>query len=224
MEESITDHRKPIEKSMAQKAINRLKHEYLNATKDTDSKISDYLITIISNYQERGEPLRKILEDVGKAIYRFLNIREVSIGLRNPVDGLFRYDAVIGFRKELEIIHRRICYTYDDFFKSDKYKGTEISNYTKIYLAEEQPQSPDVDMTFSRPTLLRREKRLSPDDALEGDYLDVHIYGSNQELLGWIEISGTKNGKLPSISTIKWIELSAIILGVIIENEMKKRK
>jgi hypothetical protein len=49
---------------------------------------------------------------------------------------------------------------------------------------------------------------------LEADYIDTWIQGVNGRLLGWIEISGTRTGKLPDILTIKLIEVIASIIGV----------
>ena len=54
------------------------------------------------------------------------------------------------------------------------------------------------------------------EDTIEGDYLDICIYGEDDDLLGWIEISGLTNGKFPDVQTIKCVELLASVIGVVL--------
>ena len=65
--------------------------------------------------------------------------------------------------------------------------------------------------------------RRALDDSIEGDYLDINILGSDDELLGWIEISGTVTGKLPDIATIRTIEGMASVLALAITRENERR-
>jgi len=60
------------------------------------------------------------------------------------------------------------------------------------------------------------EKRTSYDEFHEGDYIDFWIYGSNDDLIGWIELTRSGDGKLPSRTSVRWIELIADVLGSII--------
>lgn len=224
MEQESSSELKKDSESMTKEVLHRMKHDYLHAPRDSNEKIVESMSSVLSHYQEPGGTLRNALEETAKVINRIMRIREASIGMKNPIDGLFRHEVYVGFRKDVEALHKNISYTYNDFFDPEKYRGTSISDFTLIYLAEEQPHTREVDLTFNRPVLLGKERRRSPDESLEGDYFEIHIYGRNKELIGWIEISGTKSGKIPDINTIKWIEFIASILGVIIEKEMIKRK
>ncbi len=103
----------------------------------------------------------------------------------------------------------------DDFLGDSKYKGRVISDYSKMYFEEDKPYTDGSESTFNRPALLK-SKRHSTDDALEADYLDVHIFGPDKELIGWIETSGTIMGKMPDITTIKTIEVIASMIGAAI--------
>ena len=64
--------------------------------------------------------------------------------------------------------------------------------------------------------------RHSPEDCLEADYIDVHIFGGKDDLVGWIEASGTLTGKLPDVNAIRWMEMIASILGVALSHRQSK--
>ncbi|MBN1677724.1 MAG: hypothetical protein JW880_04225 [Candidatus Thermoplasmatota archaeon] len=70
-------------------------------------------------------------------------------------------------------------------------------------------------LTFGHPGLLGM-KRKDATSSLEGDYIDTGIYDGRDNLIGWIEISGTSHGKMPSANTIRWIEVIATVLGLLL--------
>jgi hypothetical protein len=75
---------------------------------------------------------------------------------------------------------------------------------------------------FNRPGLLTAT-RSTDSDSLEGDYIDVKILGVNDDLLGWIEISGTRTMKLPDATTLRWVEaIGSIIAAAITVRESSK--
>ena len=71
---------------------------------------------------------------------------------------------------------------------------------------------------FNRPFILKASRK-SVNEFREGDYIDVHIHGGRGETIGWIELSNTKTGKIPSRNCIFWLELIASALSVIIQKE-----
>ena len=93
------------------------------------------------------------------------------------------------------------------------YKAREISKYTSLFLAEDNPYGEGEDATFSRPMMLE-SRRLSVDDSIEGDYFDVWIFGRNKEVVGWLEFSGTTAGKLPDTVALKGMELLSSVMSV----------
>lgn len=193
----------------------KLKREYLYGERDPTRSILDRIQSILARFHEQGTDLKSLLQDVADAVNRQFQIREVTIGLRDDSDGKYRYKVMSGCRPDACRVYRGLSYTHEEFFDSEHYKGTEISKYTKLYLTEDNPYAEvDVD-TISHPILLKA-KRIAADDSLEGDYLVIHIYGEKGELVGWMEISGMRNGKLPNAADLRWIELMALIIGNVV--------
>jgi len=200
----------------------QMKRDYTFTPKGQDFRVQEALQQLIPHFQKPQFNLRSFLEDVGKMIYRQFDIAQVSIGRKDPKDNLYRYEVLIGLRKEVEAAHRQIAYTYNEFWNSDIYKGTRISKYTKVFLAEDNPYAEGEEGTYNRPLMLV-SKRNSPEDTLEADYFDIHFFGVNDEMLGWIETSGTKAGKIPSIETIKWLEVLGMIIAAAIRMDQMRK-
>ena len=206
----------------AKEIARQMKRDYTFTPKNQDSHIQEALLSLMQHFQRPKINLKNLLEDVGKVIYRQFDIAQVSIGLKDQKDGLYKYEIMIGLRKEVEAAHRQIAYTYNEFWNSDVYKGTRIGKFTKLFLAEDNPYAKGEEGTYNRPLMLV-SKRNKPDDSVEADYFDIHFFGVNDELLGWIETSGTKAGKIPTIETIKWLEVLGMIIAAAIRlDEIKK--
>lgn len=161
----------------------------------------------------------QMLDKSAAIIRQLFRLRWVAIGLKNPTDGLYRYEILAGFREDAVIARRKQAFKIEDFTSNKTYKGWDVSPYTKMYFEEDKPYTTGSEVTFNRPILMSSSRR-SPDDCLEADYLTVQILGNKGEILGWIETSGTIAGKLPDTATIKWIEMIAGVLGAAL---MKRR-
>lgn len=212
-----------IDKSVAIELVKKLRGDYNLIGRGSESKILAGLGAILLHNQERRGTLRSVLEEVGKLIYRYSEVKEVSIGIKNPADGRFRYEVMIGFRKEVEEAHKKISYSFEDFFDKERYQGEKISKYSEVFLAENQPFADKELSTYNRPVLIGRERKIA-DQYIEGDYIDIVMYGRNDEVVGWIELSATRTGKMPSAETIRWIELIASVLGIIVQSDMMRRR
>jgi hypothetical protein len=116
-------------------------------------------------------------------------------------------------RADVWAAHNKIAYTYDEVTDSRKYKPITISHHTQLFLAEDNPYGEDEQDTYSE-HLMRQFKRKSATDSVEGDYIDLFLYGPQDEILGWIEISGTWDGRIPDARTIRCLEIVASILGI----------
>jgi hypothetical protein len=191
----------------------QLKREYSLSYTDQVARIMSGIQTLCAHLEKKDLDVKALLTDAGNQISQLFGIREVSIGLKDPADGMFRYEVMVGVRDDAEQALRRLVYTSDDFGESSSYKGWMISKYSKLFLAEDKPYSNGEKESYSRQFLLG-SKRRSANECLEEDYLDVLICGMEDELLGWIEISGTRTGNLPDSNTIKWIELISRIIGI----------
>ncbi len=193
----------------------KLKSEYAHGSKDASIRALDSVNSLIKYLIQNDPDLDEMLEQATKLIFTQFNIREVSIGLRTAPDNLFRYVKMHGMRAEVWAAHKNLVYTYEQLFDPKKYKHTVISQHTRLFLAEDNPYAEDETYTYSE-HLMSMSRRRAPDDSIEGDYIDVYIYGSGDEILGWIETGGTWDNKIPDARTIRTLEILASVLGIAI--------
>ena len=166
-----------------------------------------------------------MLHDAGRIIHRVFGFNEVTIGLRSPEDGKFRYEAIIGHTREAEKALRSFSYTREEMCDCKEYPGVPISKYTEFNIREYETYKIGVEeKAFNRPLALR-DTRPSPETMIEGDYIDVYIYASKDDMIGWIELSNPRYGKFPSRHDIRWLELFAATIGLgIIKNQAIARR
>jgi hypothetical protein len=148
--------------------------------------------------------LQTTLDFITRLIYKQLSIKEVSIGLRSPADSLYRYYSMYGLSAKSWETHKTLRYTRDELFDPSKYKGSALSKRSLLFLAEDKPYDDDELKTYS-----------SPDGYLEGDYIDVLMHDRKNEIIGWIEVTGTWEGRLPDGGTIRALEAIASILSLV---------
>lgn len=191
----------------------KMKLDYMHGMRDQTQKSLEGIQNLLAHFRKPQLDIDSLLKDAANMIWRQLGIDSVSIGLRDPKDKLYKYKVMVGFRDDVVEAHKKISYTKEQFFDSPDYVGSDISDLSRIYMVEDNNPSEDDKKTFNRPGLLSAMKRRTSTDSLEGDYIDVRIYGANDDLLGWIEISGTRTMKLPSATTIRWVETIASIIG-----------
>lgn len=196
-----------------------LRQQYSQIPADENEKILDGIQKFIALSYQPPVILHRIIHEAAMAIYRLFPFKEITIGLKSPVDGRYRYEEVIGHSRVAAEALRKLSYTYDEFFSQRDYPAIRVSKYTELALVEELPYLESEKDTYNRPTLLS-EVRRSIDDFVEGDYLDVYMYGPKDEMIGWIELGATKDGKMPSASVIKRLELFASILSCVIQRVM----
>jgi hypothetical protein len=191
----------------------KLKLEYLYGQRDRTRKLLDDLHTLVSHTYDRKTNTKGLLQDAADMIHKQLLIREVTIGIRSPSDGKYRYEVMSGLRPEAWKAHQGIEYAHEEFHDQTIFGGRWISKHTKVFLAEDEPFQEGEEDTFNRPILLKANRR-SVDDCVEGDYLDVDITSYDGNMLGWIEVSGTREGRFPDSTCIRWLELIASILAI----------
>jgi len=190
----------------------KIKIDYSHGIRDPTQKALEGLQTLLSHCQGSQTDIDKFLNEAAEFIWRQFGIDNVAIGLRDPKDGLYRYRAMVGFRGDALEAHKKIAYKKEQFFEDGEFHGVKISKYSSIYLAEDNVLTEEERSAYNRPVLLTMKRR-DPTDSLEGDYIDTGIYGSHDELVGWIETSGTRTMKLPDVTTIRWVEVIASIIA-----------
>ena len=191
----------------------RMRLAYQYACSNPANEHMDYVHALITKLADPGIDMHAFLQEVADTINNKLAIKEVTIGLRSPLDGLFRYEVMSGLTDTEWEGHKALFYKQEDFYSQEVYKSMEISKFTRLLLAEDNPYANGEESTYEREVMLQ-SKRKSLDDTIEGDYLDICIFGKGDDLLGWIEISGMTNGKFPDAETIKCLELLASVIGV----------
>lgn len=225
-EEVESKMRKPLfaaASSMSKKVANRIKFEYTSIPKDKNEKVVQALQTLFINLQNKRMTAKNILEEAGMLLIKHFGLKDVVIGVKDPRNNLFKHEVVIGCTNEVKKTLKNLTYQESDFYNPEKWKPVKISKCIHLYLSEEQSTPEEEVSTFNRPLLLQRERKTTT-QLLEGDYVDFLMFGHNDELIGYIELSGEKGGELPSNNTIKWVELIASMLAIILENERAHRE
>lgn len=191
----------------------RMRLAYQYACSNPANERMDCVHNLITKLADFDIDMHKYLQEAADTICEKLGIQEITIGLRSHSDGLYRYEVMAGLSEAEWDAHKSLSYKLEDFFNSPVYKHMQISRFTRLLLAEDYPYANGEEATFEKDLMLQ-SKRKSLDDAIEGDYLDILIYGEGDDLLGWIEISGMKTGLFPDVESIKCLELLASVIGV----------
>jgi hypothetical protein len=196
-----------------------LRTSYLSARSDPTSRLIDGVATVLARFHKHPMVLQNVLQDAANFMQRQFRLRWVMIGLKCP-DGVFRYQAMSGVRPEVWNTQRARTYTKEEFAPEVQgfFSAAEISRLTKVYLEEDNPLSEEDLAKINRPVLLK-SKRRAQEDALEGDFLDTMILNSENELVGWIDYSGTVIGKFPDPMTIRWVELMSAVVAAAISTQ-----
>jgi len=223
--ETIGSYARPSTKPRAKVDHNeiarKMKFDYAHGGMSKNERVLDGLLSLLSYFQRNQMDVHALLTEAANMICKQLGIANVGIGLKSASDGMFRYEVLVGFRSETEEAERKLAYTEKQFFEDTEYKGTVIGKISKMYLAEDLPYK-DEEVTSYDHTGLLGMRRFSPTDSLEGDYFNIWILGASGRLLGWIEISGLRTGKIPDIETIKQIEVIASIIGAALVHQGAK--
>ena len=186
--------------------------EYSRGIKDHTTKALEAICELAWKLERPNLKIGEFLEEAADLISKQFGIASVTIAVRDPVDKLYRYQVVNGIDQEAVEGFKKIVYTKEQVTDDSTYPGHEISSHTRVYLAEDHPYASGEEFSYRRPALIGMKRR-TLSDSLEADYVDFFIYGPGPEILGWIETSGTRFGKLPDATTTRWIELIACLIG-----------
>ena len=212
----------PLPPPIAKEIEALLKKRYSQATQSEEQKILDGLQNFIAHIK-LGRSSRNLLQEAARTIHRVFPFQEIAIGIRNPDDGLYRYDTFIGYSREAEAEFKKQAYDIKSFFDPGEFPSIRISKLIDLTIAENEPLMEKEQACWNRPTLLKVPRK-SPDEFVEGDYMDVFAYSEDNELLAWIELSAPRDGKMPSSSTLKGLELFATVLSLALQSLAPKEK
>ena len=172
----------------------------------------------IVNYTTSGANIDTTLKALIRFIHRFFGFEYVAIALRNEKDGLYRYVYSIGLPAEADSSYKKIAYSSSDLFDDATFPSVKICRFSRFYIAEKKPYKPGEESSYTRPNLLTLT-RGHIDDMIEGDYIDIYLHKSPNDVMGYFELAGTRSGKLPEKGTIKQIELIAVFISRYLQNE-----
>jgi len=191
----------------------KMRLDYAHGVKDPSAKALEAIGRLCSKTEEPHLSIEDLMKETADLIMKHFSIRSVAIASRDHHDGLCRYKVVLGIDQETVEGFKKLAYTQQQALDPGTYPGYEISSHTKLYLGEDHPYAEGEQFTYRVPSLIGVEKRRSLTDSVEADYVDFFMFGTNKDLLGWIEVSGTRMRKLPDATTLRWLELIAYILG-----------
>lgn len=192
----------------------KLKFDYLKAKNDPTFRAMDMLGALLGHFYRPQLIVKDMIQDAANQIQKQFKLRFAMVGLKSLTDGFYYYEVNSGMRPDAWENQKSRKYRKEDFdLRTDSYSAYEVSKLTRVYLEEDNPLGP-TDMTVLNRPVLHGSKRKYDDDALEADFVDTLIVGPEDDLLGWIEYSGTVAGKFPDPVAIRNIEIAAGILAV----------
>ena len=198
-----------------------MRFDYLGARSDPTSRVLDGYVSLLAHFHKQPLIVRDLIQDTANWVHRQFRLRWCMIGLRGP-DGVYRYEVEAGMRPEAWARQKTKLYKSTDFAASaQNYKAGEISKISRVYLEEENQLYKEDEGVVNRPALLR-SRRKADDETLEADFIDTLVLGPRDDLLGWIEYSGTLTGKFPDAMTIRYVEgIASIVAAAIVANSGK---
>jgi len=186
--------------------------EKYSSTSQNESEMIVDAIRMFNDELLETRDVDRILREAGELVFSLFGFKEVLIGLREA-NGLFRYRVILGHSKKAEEAIKEAEYRIEEMARSEDYPCVTVSNLSEFCFKEDLPEDQKEVKQFNRPSDLSKE-RTNLEDMIEGDYLDAFIYGPEDRMLGWIEVSYPSNGKFPSRETVRGLELLASMLGV----------
>lgn len=185
--------------------------------KTEEQKIIESIMDLTSKHQK--DSIGSLLLDAAMMISKQFEFKEISIGLKDKSDGLFKYAVALGCMPAIQEAHKKIAYTLNDMKDSTKYPNIVIGRISELII-----DSPEEELkTFNRPALIHK-KRNTIDEFLEGDYIDLFMYGGGDEMIGWVEIAAPKDGKIPDKIKMLRLELTVTIISRILWERVYARE
>ncbi len=196
----------------------RMRLDYSRGVKDHTTRALEAVCDLCWKLEQPQFTTDSFVRDAADLILKLFGIESVAIGVRDPSDRLYKYKTVVGLEKESADGYSNLVYTREQLLNSSTYPSYEISSHTRLFLSEEHPYAKGEEFTYRRPGLIGMKRR-TVTDSLEADYLDIFFHQPDGDILGFIEISGTRLRKLPDVATIRWIELVGALIGVAVQKK-----
>ena len=199
-----------------------LKSRYRQLPRDDNEKILDAVLRFWLQVQDGKLSENSLLQEVAGVIHRSLMFQEIAIAVRDPKDDLYRYRAIMGFTKDVVDVMQTQVFSEAEVRAFDRLPGVRVSKLIEFTISE-APQKAGEEAQFNRP-MLAAVPRKTDDEFTFGDYMNIFIHGMDDELLGYIEVSGPRDGKMPTGNRMKGLELLASMTGIALQCMKEDRK
>ncbi len=190
---------------------------YTPIPKDEQEKFIEALVSLIELGRDRKQSVHSFLEQVSRTVFRLFSFDEIAIGLYDRQENNFYYDVLFGYTGDLATQYLKIRYDYEDMVSQDRFPYIKTGKLSELAPVEGLPGSERT--LLNRPyagSLARGEM----DQFHEGDYIDFWMYGGPQKnIVGWIEVSKPRSGKLPARKTVRSLEVIASICSFVIRQK-----
>lgn len=189
-----------------------LRNKYYGTPENDLERIIESILDLMRFYPSSGKNMEGFLEEVAKLINRRFRFRKVTIGLKDLADDIYRYKVVIGYTGPVKKKYFETSYTYEEMIDTSIYPAVRIGRDTEFNTEPLVEEERDL---YNIPSVLGKE-RSSFDQFMEGDYIEISMYGPKRTLIGWVEVSSPTSGKPPEREDMKWLELVTAIISRII--------
>jgi len=183
-----------------------LDSKYPLIPREEDERIIQTLTDLMAIGTDQMQPLKTFFDRVLKFVFRQFGFTEVAIGLKERNGDVWRYEALFGFKKEVEAELFKTRYDHDDMYSQDRFPNIKTGRLSELNVAEGLPE---VETNIYDRPFHWRGKRMTYEDFLPGDFFDFWMLDEKKEIIGWIEVSGPIDRKQPSKTTVRWLELLA---------------
>ena len=199
-----------------------LRNAYTGTPKDDFERMMLELATLMEYSMDRRNQLNRVLDKVARTIQKLFEFRAVSIGLKDE-EGSFKYAVLIGHPPEQEVALRKLKYDMSEMLDYDKYPNVRLGRISQYNPVEAFPENEKELMAHGKPTLPDSPRKVL-NEFKQGDYMDFYMHGYEGKLLGWIEVSNTKDNKMPERSSVRWIELISDMTALVLQLRSHREK
>jgi hypothetical protein len=189
---------------------------YTPIPRDDQEKLIDALLSLTELARDKRHDVRSFLEKVAKTIFRQFAFDEISIGIYDRKENKYRMEVVFGYPPEIAAEYLKLRYDQEDMVSQDRFPFIRIGKLAELDPVEGLPES---ERKFMNRPYAGSLARGAVEDFHEGDYIDVWIYGPHKNIIGWIELSRPRNGRLPPRKTIRWVEVIASMCSFVIRQK-----
>jgi len=189
---------------------------YSPIPRDDQEKLIDGLLSLTELARDKRQDIHSFLDKVAKTIFRHFAFDEIAIGTYDRKEGNYRMIVVFGYQPEVAAEYLKMRYEHEDMTSQERFPFIKIGKLSELDPVEGLPESERKILNRPYAGSLARG---AVDEFHEGDYIDVWIYGPQKNIIGWIELSKPRSGKLPSKTIVRWVEVIASMCSFVIRQK-----